>query len=145
MNSEELLAPIQHLLPKKEEMIPEIDVRDPVIPSDSLEGPLEVQAAAGDADQTPDTPSLEPEPEAHTDSTAPLSSTHTPSETSTEANFTVGTDTEDDVQNTSLENESKSLSQEPLLTDENVPSSESLPLPTQDTVLAKPSDTHTIS
>ncbi|KAG0710183.1 Conserved oligomeric Golgi complex subunit 8 [Chionoecetes opilio] len=139
LNTEELLAPIQHLLPEKEEKVPDMDVRDPIMLSDRREEESEIPTTAEDADQTSDVEPLEPEP--GTEYTTPLNKI--PSEESTEVNYTLSADTAENTENTSIDNQSKSFTLEPLLTEESVPSSDSPSPSTQDPLIAEP--TYTIS
>ena len=103
MNCEELLAPIQHLLPEIEEKVPDIDMRETIFPSYRLKESAEDETAAGETDQTQDIISLGSEPE----NTANVSKT----EESNEVKFTVNSDNEEDSENTSVEDEIQSSSQ----------------------------------
>ncbi|XP_045118300.1 conserved oligomeric Golgi complex subunit 8-like [Portunus trituberculatus] len=154
LSSEELLAPIQHLLPEVEEKVLNFDVRETIIeergseidftqtaqrdiPSDRLEAPAVIQAKAGDADQTTDVTTREPEtPNNETSISETPSSTEAPGE-DTEAMYTLGPDNEDE-QIISVHDERQSSTEELSVKEESVPSSHNPLVPTD-------SDTHTIS
>ncbi|XP_063840859.1 conserved oligomeric Golgi complex subunit 8-like [Scylla paramamosain] len=158
LKSEELLAPIRHLLPEVEEKVLDFNVRETIIEErgsdmdltqtmqtdisgDRLETPAVVQATAGDADQTPDV-------------TGTTQEFETPSnietfKENTKAVYTLGPDNED-TQIILVHDERQSLTDEPLVNEENVPenvpSSHNPPVPIQDTSIVTPdSVTHTIS